>query len=198
MTTLTAPPLAAKITAADLALMDDAVGYELVDGQLRERNVSRVSSRIGMRIGHMLCAEVGKSDAGEVYGTDLGYQCFPPESTAEIRKPDASFIRKERLASLRGDVGYMPIPADLIVEVLSPNDLVVEVLSPNDLIYEVNEKVEEYLAAGFPLVWVVDPPRKTVMIHRIEGSVTKLHEIDEITGELALPAFRCRVAELFA
>jgi Uma2 family endonuclease len=82
----------------------------------------------------------------------------------------------------------MPIPADLVVEVLSPNDH----------IYDVNKKVELYLACGFRLVWVVDPEVRIVYVHRADGSVTKLHENDEITGEGALPGFRLKVAEFFA
>jgi Uma2 family endonuclease len=188
MTTITAIPVTRPITADELYAMEDSVGYELVDGQLRERNVSKESSRIGATVVFLLRQETAKTAEAEVYGSDLGYQCFPPESTKDIRKPDASVIRKDRLAGLPADVGYMPIPADLVVEVVSPNDLA----------YEVNEKVEEYLSAGFPLVWVVDPPRKTITIHRGDGSVTKRHEKDEITGESALPGFRCRVAELLA
>jgi Uma2 family endonuclease len=186
MTTMTATPISRPITADELYAMEDSVGYELVDGQLRERNVSKESSRIGMEIGRQLGNEAKRTGEAEVYGSDLGYQCFPPESTKDIRKPDASVVRKERLAALPADFGYMPIPADLVVEVVSPNDLA----------YELNEKVEEYLSAGFPLVWVVDPPRKTITIHRGDGSVTKRHENDEISGESALPGFRCRVAEL--
>ena len=81
----------------------------------------------------------------------------------------------------------MPIPADLAVEVLSPNDSV----------YEVNRKVERYLASGFGLVWVVDPEVKIVYVHRSDGTVAKLHETDEITGEAALPGFGRKVAEFF-
>jgi Uma2 family endonuclease len=81
----------------------------------------------------------------------------------------------------------MPIPADLVVEVLSPNDHV----------YNVNQKVEQYLASGFKLVWVVDPALKIVYVHREDGTIAKLREDDEITGEAALPGFRRKVAELF-
>jgi Uma2 family endonuclease len=61
----------------------------------------------------------------------------------------------------------------------------------------VNKKVEFYLANGFPLVWIVDPEVKIVYVHRADGSVTKFHEKDQITGEAALPSFRCEVAEFF-
>jgi Uma2 family endonuclease len=167
-------------------LPDEGVGYELVDGQLVERNVSKESSRIAMQIARLLANEAAKTKEAEVYGSDLGYQCFPDDRN-RIRKPDASLVRKERLQSIEPDPGFMPIPADLAVEVISPNDMW----------YAVSRKVEQYLSADFRLVWIVDPNTRVVVIHRVDGSVSKLHESDEITGEAALPSFRCRVSEFF-
>jgi Uma2 family endonuclease len=186
MTLLTAPLLAKSYTTDDLLRMEDSTGFELVDGQLRERTVSKESSRVGVTVARLLANEAARTGEAEVYGADLGYTCFPPDAEKEMRKADVSVIRKERLTGLKDDPGYMPIPADLAVEVLSPNDL----------IRNVNDKVEEYLSAGFGIVWVVDPVKKHVMIHRRDGSVAKVHENEEITGESALPGFRCLVAEL--
>jgi Uma2 family endonuclease len=76
-------------------------------------------------------------------------------------------------------------------------DLAVEVVSSRDEFAEVTEKVEEYLAAGIPLVWVIDPENQIVYVHRKDGSVTKLHKNDELFGEDILPGFTCKVAELF-
>jgi Uma2 family endonuclease len=76
-------------------------------------------------------------------------------------------------------------------------DLAAEVLSPNDEAGEINEKIEEYLAAGIPLVWIIDPENEIVFIHRKDGSVTKLHKNDDLSGEDILPGFSCNVAELF-
>jgi Uma2 family endonuclease len=73
----------------------------------------------------------------------------------------------------------------------------VEVVSTNDLAQDVNEKVEEYLQAGVPLVWEVYPESRTVLVHRPNSTVTKLHATDELTGEDVFPGFRCQVAEFF-
>ena len=70
-------------------------------------------------------------------------------------------------------------------------------MSPNDLASEISVKVEEYLEAGVPLVWVISPDAETVIIHRVDGSVTKLHLEDDLNGEDVLPEFRCQVSELF-
>ena len=173
-------------TADEFTRLPDSVGYELVDGHLVERNVSETSSGVAMRIGHLLQVETDKSKDARVYGADLTYNCIAdPEKN--LCRANVSLIQKSRLEAL-GDPGAMPIPADLVVEVLSPNDHT----------YDVNRKVERYLSSGFGLVWVVDPEVKIVYVHRPDGSVTKLRENDEITGEAALPGFRRKVAEFFA
>jgi Uma2 family endonuclease len=44
---------------------------------------------------------------------------------------------------------------------------------------------------------VIDPENEIVYIHRGDGSVTKLHKKDELSGENILPGFTCKVADLF-
>jgi Uma2 family endonuclease len=78
-----------------------------------------------------------------------------------------------------------------------PPDLVAEVVSPNDTADELSEKIEKYLRAGVPLVWVVYPETRLVEIHRQDGSVAKLHESAELSGESIVPGFRCQVSDLF-
>jgi Uma2 family endonuclease len=73
----------------------------------------------------------------------------------------------------------------------------VEVVSPNDSYYDVEHKVQEYLSAGVQRVWVVNPDRRNVRIHHLDGTTTTLNENDEITGEAVLPGFKCRVGEFF-
>ena len=83
-----------------------------------------------------------------------------------MRKPDVSFVRKERLPEGLTSEGYLYIPPDLAVEVVSPNDLA----------YQVDHKVDEYLNAGVPLVWVINPESRKVFIHRRDMSVSVLRE----------------------
>ena len=98
---------------------------------------------------------------GWVAGADASYQCFPA-AARQVRKPDASFIRIDRLPAGEEPEGHCPIAPDLAVEVVSPNDLY----------SEVEEKVDDYLAAGVRLVWVIDPPTRTAHVHRAGGGVS--------------------------
>ena len=57
-------------------------------------------------------------------------------------------------------VKALPHRADPIVE---KPDLVIEILSPDDRPAEVLRKIADYLQAGIPHIWIVDPYQRTVM-----------------------------------
>ncbi len=185
MTALFAGPSPA-VADDDLIRAEGESGMEYVHGQLVEKPVSMDSSLIASTIGFLLNLEARKTDEARVFESSLGYQCYP-DDPMKFRKPDVSLLRTSRIAGMRPSPGLCPIPADLVVEVNSPTDK----------IYDVEEKVEEYLRAGFKLLWIVQPNTRTVTIHRGDRSTTRLRESDEITGESALPGFKCRVADFF-
>lgn len=185
MSTAVAPPKH-EMTPEELLSMPDGKRYELVDGKLVERNMAWKSSRIGGRVSHLLSAYCDAHNAGWVAPGDASYQCFP-DAPKKVRRPDASFIHSDRLGAEEEPEGHCPIAPDLAVEVISPGDR----YSP------VESKVDEYLRAGTRLVWVIDPPTRTVRIHRADGTVMDVHEDGELDGEDVLPGFRCRVAEIF-
>jgi Uma2 family endonuclease len=173
-------------TPEDLLAMPDRKSYELVDGQLVERSVSVLSSWVGKQTCRIVDSFIDEHQLGWVWGADLGYVCFP-DAPGKVRKPDVSFVRKDRLPEGLTSEGYLYIPPDLAVEVISPNDSA----------YEVDHKVDEYLDAGVPLVWVINPESRTVRIYRRERSGSVLREQDELSGEDVIPGFRCRVSALF-
>ena len=161
-------------------------GVEFANGQIVEKPVSIDSSAIEAAIIILLGIEAAKNDSARVFPSSMGYQCFRDEP-ARFRKPDVSVVRVERLAGIDPREGFIPIPPDLAVEVMSPNDLAEDIA----------EKVDEYLKNNFAVVWVVQPRTRTVTIYRADGSVSSLHEQDEITGESFLPTFKCKVGDFF-
>jgi Uma2 family endonuclease len=185
-TAVAAAPPKREVTPEQLLDMPDGKRYELVDGQLVERNMGWDSSWIAGRLHHILSAYCDAHNAGLVAPGDASYQCFADEPK-KVRRPDVSFIRAGRLPSDKRPKGHCPIAPDLAVEVISPRDLY----------SRVEAKVDEYLAAGTRLVWVVDPATCTARVHRADGSITDVHEDAELDGEDVLPGFRCRVADLF-
>ena len=173
-------------TPEELNALPDEKDFELVDGQLVERQMGAESSWVGGRIYRILAEYAESHGLGLVWPSDNGYQCFPDEPN-KVRKPDVSFVRTGRLPDDRLPEGYLRIPPDLAVEVISPNDLAVEV----------DQKVVEYRRAGVALVWVVNPRSRVVRIYRADGTSAWLNEDDELSGESVLPDFRCKVAAFF-
>lgn len=180
----------ALVTPEELLQRADSVNFELVDGQLVERAMGTESSGVGAQILGLLWAFLKDHPLGRLLGADAGYQCFL-DAPDKIRKPDVSFIKSGRLPGDKMPAGYCKVRPDLVVEVVSPTDQV----------YELEEKVAEYLRAGVPLIWVVNPPTRSVRIHRprtaAQGSVSEVTESDLISGEDVLPGFSCSVAEFF-
>jgi Uma2 family endonuclease len=173
-------------TPDDLLAMPDGDHFELVDGHLVERNIGAESSHIASKLLSLLLAFCEQHGLGWVFGPDCGYQCFPGRPTT-VRRPDVSVVRSGRFEGDQVPTGYVTLAPDLAVEVLSPNDLD----------YETDQKIEDYLAAGVPLVWVINPQSKTVLIYRADGSIQGLRANDELSGEGVVPGFRCRVGDIF-
>jgi Uma2 family endonuclease len=66
-------------------------------------------------------------------------------------------------------VKALPHRADPILE---KPDLVIEILSPDDRPAKVLRKIADYLQAGVPHIWIVDPYQRTVM----ESDATGIRE----------------------
>ena len=143
--------------------MPDGKNYELVDGHLVERNMSQLSSWVGGQLHFQLNAFLRANPIGWAWPADLGYECYP-DAPNKVRKPDVSFIRIERKPDGPTSEGYARIPPDLAAEVISPNDLW----------QEVEAKVQEYLAAGVRLIWVIDPEGRVVYVIATDGTVSRL------------------------
>jgi Uma2 family endonuclease len=173
-------------TPDDLLRMPDGDRFELVDGHLVELHVSLLSSLVAANLLRQIGNYCETHSPAWIFGADCGVQCFPGHPR-KVRKPDVSLVLRDRLPAEQLDAGFLTLPPDLAIEVVSPNDLA----------YEVEEKVEEYLGAGVRLVWVVYPSTRTIHIHRGDGSTAVARSPDELSGEDLLPGFCCRVGEIF-
>jgi Uma2 family endonuclease len=121
---------------------------------------------------------------GVVAGQDTGFKIGRDPDT--VRAPDAAFVAAARSDRIPAR-GYAELAPDIVAEVLSPDDRPAEVLA----------KVADWLGAGTKLVWVVDPQRSEVRVHRADGSLSVLGADQSLDGEDTLPGFRCPVAEIF-
>jgi Uma2 family endonuclease len=174
-----------RYTPEDLLAMSDGKAYELVGGELVERQMGAISSLVGGRLHVRLGRFCEEHHLGPVWPADNGYQCFPHDPSL-VRRPDVSFIRSDRLPEEELPEGWVKIRPDLVVEVVSPNDS----------FDELEQKLEDYESAGVPLIWVVSIKSRRVMVCRDDGSVTRLREDEELSGEGVIPGFRCLIRDI--
>jgi Uma2 family endonuclease len=176
-----------RYTPEDLLRMPDGDRFELVDGQLVELNMSTWSSYVAGRVYRLVANHTESNHLGWPFPENTSYQCFSRYPT-KVRRPDFSFIASGRLtleqAREEGHGSVVP-------------DLVAEVVSPNDTYYQVETKVKEWKEAGVRLLWIINPETNSVHIYRADGTDATLEETDEISGEVVVPGFRCKVLEFF-
>ncbi len=70
-------------------------------------------------------------------------------------------------------------------------------MSPSDTENEINEKVAAYLSAGVPLVWVVDPHDRTVLVYRPGEEPELFNAKQDLSADPHLSGFRVPVAQIF-
>jgi Uma2 family endonuclease len=103
--------------------------------------------------------------------------------------PDVSFTSWDRL------------PADYAKHAaadLSP-DLAIEILSPSNTAREMARKRVDLFAGGTRLMWVIDPPSRTVAVYvDAESSPVILDEDHSVDGGAVLPGFSFSIRQLFA
>jgi Uma2 family endonuclease len=184
----TAAPL---MTAEDLrALPDNGMDRDLVDGQLRERPMTRRNrrhARTTFNVGQLLGEWRNRlpPPRGEILVGDAAF-CLRrnPDTTVGI---DVAYITPE-LAAQSADDAFLIFGAPL---------LAVEILSPSDTHEDIVGKIELFLESGVAVVWIVDPDLRTVTLHRPGAQPTLFNATQELTGIAELPGLSLPVSRLF-
>ncbi|MFN8634532.1 MAG: Uma2 family endonuclease [Chloroflexota bacterium] len=178
-----------KLMTADelFRLPDDGNRHELVRGELRTMPPGGMEQ--GERssvLDGSLGLHVRTHRLGRVFTNEPGFVLETNPDT--VRAPDIAFIRRERIDQTGVPRGYYRGGAP---------DLAVEVISPNDLYTEVDEKVAEWLEHGTLVVFVVNPRRRVVAVHRPGRPVDILGMDDTLTAEDVVPGWSLAVRDLF-
>ena len=145
------------------------------------------------KIHGLVCANVVWVLGGYVRQRKKGYICSNDTGVVVERDPD----------TVRGPDVMLFEDAARIEDVdekygEKPPVLAVEVLSPNDTSGKIMRKITEQKRFGTPLIWVLDPDARNVVVYRPGKEEKLVAEAEELTGEEVLPDLRVRVAELFA
>jgi Uma2 family endonuclease len=160
-------------------------GWDLIDGVPVERDMGVESDYYGARIIIYLGAATSPSREGFVFGSSAGYK-YPALAENRLRLPDVSFVRRERLPD-GPPRGWFEIPADLIVEVASPNDEA----------GALQGKVREWIDGGAKRVWVVYPDQREITVHYPDRTARTYGMGESVPGEEIIPGFSLSLDDLF-
>ncbi len=128
------------------------------------------SSARGVRILAQVSAWSDAQGGGAVFGPQLGVR-LPDRS---MRMPDAAWISEQRLGELDvDDEGLLPGCPELIVEIVSRSDALDDQRS----------KIEQWIANGAQLGWLIDPFRDAALIYRPGAEPEQLARPDSLSGE---------------
>lgn len=161
--------------------------YELLDGRLVEKPVPAPE--------HGWIIDLIR-DAIKAYDPKrkLGYSLQEVSLRIDSKNvpiPDISYWKASR--NVKRIAGAAPLP-DLAVEVLSPSDTKSKVTLESAMV-----KVYRLLTAGVPIVWVVNPKEKKVLVYHT-GQVEPVQTLaldQDLDGEGVIPGFKLPVRTLF-
>jgi len=127
----------------------------------------------------------------EQNGTGVGFDSsagftLPNGAT---RSPDASWIRLERWNALSDEqkASFAPICPDFVIELRSASDTMTGLQA----------KLEEYIANGAMLGWLIDRKNRTVHIYRPSQAPEILDNPETVSGDPELPGFVLQMAKIW-
>ncbi|RMG53227.1 MAG: Uma2 family endonuclease [Acidobacteria bacterium] len=161
-----APPPGRMTYEEFLAWADEDTWAEWVDGEvIVMRPVSKLHQQLGLFLLLLLQHFVEAHQLGTVL-----YEPFQMKTGPELpgRSPDIIFVLREHLDRLKEN--YLDGPADLVVEIISPESRA----------RDRGEKFYEYEQGGVREYWLIDPDRKQAEFYqRGEDGIYRLVPVDE-------------------
>jgi Uma2 family endonuclease len=127
-----------------------------------------------------------RDGTGKVFDSSTGFKL---PNGAE-RSPDAAWVSHSRLAQLTAEEKRKFIP-------LCP-DFVIELRSPTDRMIDLKEKMEEYIANGARLGWLIDAQEKRVYVYMPGREVEFIDGALTISGEPVLLGFSLDLRSIWA
>src|ERR1700730_15813871 len=101
-----------RLMPVDLSVLPERNAYELVNGELVERNGSVLSSHVAGRLMAKLSTFCQTHAMGGLLGSCNGIGGFP-DNPNKIRKPDFSFVKRDRFTAVHLHQEFLAIAPDL-------------------------------------------------------------------------------------
>jgi Uma2 family endonuclease len=106
-----------------------------------------------------------------------------------VRAADAAWVARSRWEAIPAEERKKFAP-------LVP-DFVIELRSPSDRLGDLQGKMEEWIANGVRLGWLIDPGPRHVYVYRLGAPVERLENPAELSGDPLLPGFVLDLREIW-
>jgi Uma2 family endonuclease len=183
------PPLVIKLPASILAMNDDQFfDFCQVNRELRiERSAEGdilIMSPAGWRSGRrnaIVTMRLGvwaeRDGTGVVVDSSTGFR-LPNGATRSL---DAAWILKSKLErfSIAEQEKFLPLCPDFVIELKSPTDRLADL----------KNKLQEYVANGARLGWLLNPEVRLVLVFRPGRAVEILDHPEAVSADPELPGF---------
>jgi Uma2 family endonuclease len=174
-----------SLTIKDLEEMQAAYPdyrMELVDGDIVVMSPSGYESEeVGTEFAALLRNWIRPRKLGRVVGSSAGFRL----PNTDLRAPDVSFVRAERLKRSTEDY------AELVP------DLVVEVKSKTDSIDKLRQKIQEFISLGTQIGILINPKTRTLEVYGGDEPVI-LRDGDVLTLPELLPGLEIAIAQIWS
>jgi Uma2 family endonuclease len=122
---------------------------------------------------------------GKIFDSSTGFKL----PGGAIYAPDLAWISQNRWDALPASdrQGFAPIAPDFVLELRSPDQ------NFSDL----KNKMEDYIAAGCRLAWLIDPQARKTWVYAENGDIQTIPFEELLSGGTVLTGFDLRLADVF-
>ena len=126
-----------------------------------------------------------KKKLGKIFDSSTGFKL---SNGADI-SPDVSWIKQERWEAIPEDLKqrFAPITPDFVAEIRTGDQ---------NLNY-LKDKMEEYIACGCRLAWLIDPKNRKTWVYYENGDIQTIPFETSLNGGDVMPGFDLRLADIF-
>ena len=138
-----------------------------------------------LKIGQQLVNWADRDGTGETFDSSTGFTL----PNGAIRAPDTSWMKLERWNALTDQqkASFAPICPDFVIELRSKSDTS----------KSLQAKMQEYIANGALLGWLIDRQNRKVYIYRPNQEAEILDHPESVSGDRILPGFMLQMAKIW-
>ncbi|MEC4894576.1 MAG: Uma2 family endonuclease [Oscillatoria sp. PMC 1051.18] len=137
-----------------------------------------ISGNRELNAGAYLLTLVESKNLGAVFACSCGFKL----KNGAVRSPDAAFVAKGRLPVNwdRGEDEFINLAPDFAIEIRSKTDN----------LETLKAKMQEYIANGVKLGWLIDRQNQQALVYRADGTITQYPATANLSGEEVVPGFK--------